>query len=42
MQAEGLGFSCASQQLKRRKGDWKVEIRDADGKVLQDVKFKVE
>jgi hypothetical protein len=24
------------------KGDWKVEIKDADGKVLKDVKFKVE
>ena len=24
------------------KGDWKVEIKDADGKLLKDVKFKVE
>ena len=24
------------------KGDWRVEIKDADGKVLKDVKFKVE
>jgi hypothetical protein len=24
------------------KGDWKVEIRDPDGKVVKDTKFKVE
>ena len=32
----------ANKNLRELKGDWKVEIRDADGKVLQDVKFKVE
>ena len=25
-----------------QKGDWKVEIKDAEGKLLKDVKFKVE
>ena len=25
-----------------QKGEWKVEIRDAEGKVLKDLKFKVE
>jgi hypothetical protein len=24
------------------KGDWKIEARDADGKVMKDVKFKIE
>ena len=32
----------ANKNLRELKGDWKVEVRDADGKVLQDVKFKVE
>jgi hypothetical protein len=32
----------AEKNLRGLKGDWKVEIRDADGKVVQDVKFKVE
>ena len=32
----------ANKNLRELKGDWKVEIRDADGKVLQDTKFKVE
>ena len=32
----------AYKNLRELKGDWKVEIRDADGKVVQDVKFKVE
>jgi hypothetical protein len=32
----------AYKNLRELKGDWKVEIRDADGKVLKDVKFKVE
>jgi hypothetical protein len=32
----------ANKNLRELKGDWKVEIRDADGKVLKDVQFKVE
>ncbi len=32
----------AYKSLRELKGDWKVEIRDADGKVVKDVKFKVE
>ena len=32
----------AYKNLRELKGDWKVEIRDADGKVVKDVKFKVE
>lgn len=32
----------ADKILREIKGDWKVEIRDADGKVLKDVQFKVE
>ena len=32
----------SNKNLRELKGGWKVEIRDADGKVLQDVKFKVE
>ena len=32
----------ANKNLRGLKGDWKVEIRDPDGKVLKDVKFKVE
>jgi hypothetical protein len=32
----------AYKNLRGLKGDWKVEIRDSDGKVLKDVKFKVE
>jgi hypothetical protein len=32
----------AYKNLRELKGDWKVEIRDPDGKVLKDVKFKVE
>ncbi len=32
----------AEKNLRELKGDWKVEIRDADGKVVKDVKFKVE
>jgi hypothetical protein len=32
----------AEKNLRGLKGDWKVEIRDADGKVVKDVKFKVE
>ena len=31
-----------NKNLRELKGDWKVEIRDPDGKVLKDVKFKVE
>lgn len=30
------------KNLRGLKGDWKVEIRDPDGKVVKDVKFKVE
>ncbi len=32
----------AEKNLRGLKGDWKVEIRDADGKVVKDVKFKLE
>jgi hypothetical protein len=32
----------AEKNLRELKGDWKVEIRDPEGKVVKDVKFKVE
>jgi hypothetical protein len=32
----------AYKNLRELKGDWKVEIRDPDGKVVKDVRFKVE
>ena len=32
----------AYKNLRETKGDWKVEIRDSEGKVVKDVKFKVE
>ena len=32
----------AEKNLRGMKGDWKVEIKDAEGKVLKEVKFKVE
>ena len=32
----------AYKNLREIKGDWKVEIRDSDGKVVKDVRFKVE
>lgn len=32
----------AHKNLRGLKGDWRVEIRGPDGKVLKDVKFKVE
>ena len=32
----------ANKNLRELKGEWKVEIRDPDGKVLKDVKFRVE
>jgi len=32
----------ASKNLRGLKGEWKVEIKDAEGKLLKDVKFKVE
>ena len=32
----------ANKNLKGLKGDWKVEIKDSEGKVLKDIKFKVE
>jgi len=32
----------AYKNLRGLKGDWKVEIKDPDGKVVKDVKFKVE
>jgi hypothetical protein len=32
----------ASKNLRGLMGDWKVEIKDADGNLVQDVKFKVE
>jgi hypothetical protein len=32
----------AYKNLREIKGDWKVEIRDSEGKVVKDLKFKVE
>jgi hypothetical protein len=32
----------ANKNLRGLKGDWKVEIKDADGNLLKEVKFKVE
>ena len=32
----------AHKNVASQKGDWKVEIKDAEGKVLKEVKFKVE
>ncbi len=32
----------ANKNLRGLKGEWKVEIKDSDGKVLKEVKFKVE
>jgi Protein of unknown function (DUF2914) len=32
----------ALKNLYGMKGDWKVEIKDADGKLLKDISFKVE
>ena len=32
----------AFKMVKGLKGDWKVEVKDAGGKILKDVKFKVE
>ena len=32
----------AQKNVAGQKGDWKVEIKDAEGKVLKEVKFKVE
>lgn len=32
----------ADKKLRGIKGDWKVEIKDADGNTLKEVKFKVE
>jgi hypothetical protein len=32
----------AFKTVKGLKGDWKIEVKDAGGKILKDVKFKVE
>jgi hypothetical protein len=32
----------ANKNVGGQKGDWKVEIKDAEGKLLKEVKFKVE
>jgi len=32
----------ANKNLGGLKGEWKIEIKDSDGKVLKDLKFKVE
>ena len=32
----------AYKNLRELKGDWKVEVRDSEGKVVKDVKFNVE
>jgi hypothetical protein len=32
----------ANKNLRGLKGEWKGEIKNSDGKVLKDVKFKVE
>ncbi len=34
--------TSADKSLRGLKGDWKVEIRDAGGNLLKEVKFKVE
>jgi hypothetical protein len=34
--------TSASKNLRGLKGDWKVEIRDPDGNLLKDIKFRVE
>jgi hypothetical protein len=34
--------TSAHKNLGGLKGDWKVEIKDADGKLLKEVTFKVE
>ena len=35
-------WTYASKNLRGLKGDWKVEIKDANGTLLKEVKFKVE
>jgi hypothetical protein len=42
LQAGARWRTYASKNLYGKKGDWKVEIKDAGGKVLKEVKFKVE
>ncbi len=32
----------ANKNLRGLKGEWKVEIKDSDGKGLKEIKFKVE
>ena len=32
----------ANKNLRGLKGDWKVEVKDSEGNVLKDIKFKVE
>ncbi|MRR16922.1 MAG: DUF2914 domain-containing protein [Deltaproteobacteria bacterium] len=32
----------ADKKINGQKGDWKIEVRDAAGKVVKDVQFKVE
>ena len=32
----------ADKNLRELKGDWKVEVRDSEGKVVKEAKFKVE
>ncbi len=32
----------ANKNLRGQKGEWKVEVKDPDGKVLREIKFKVE
>ena len=32
----------ANKNLRELKGDWKVEIRDSDGNLVKEIKFKVE
>jgi hypothetical protein len=32
----------ANKNLRELKGDWKVEIRDANGNLVKEIKFKVE
>jgi hypothetical protein len=34
--------TSADKNLRGLKGDWKIEIKDADGNLLKEVKFKVE
>ncbi len=42
LQAGPRWRTWANKNLGGQKGEWKVEIKDAEGKVLKEIKFKVE